>query len=199
MAIDKPHPSPEERLLKLLRVNPSNRQSQRPAADKKEYKFKMPQFFSTNIIKKTNIFLLFVLVCSFVYLLFKLFIPSDYKNRLEKLKLTEPDAIESRQLSIPQPKPIDFEMFRRNDLFVLSYNDRQGAQATTSNHDVLSGLILMGIISGENPQAIIEDKKANKTYFLFKGERFQDFKVKDILDGKVIIITGAQEEFELKL
>jgi len=46
---------------------------------------------------------------------------------------------------------------------------------------------LVGIIAGDNPQAIIEDKKAQKTYYLNKGQTFNGYVVEDIGDGKVTL------------
>lgn len=46
---------------------------------------------------------------------------------------------------------------------------------------------LVGIIAGDSPQAVIEDKKANKTYYLYKGASFNGTVVEDIGSGKVIL------------
>ena len=46
---------------------------------------------------------------------------------------------------------------------------------------------LVGIIAGDNPQAIIEDKKAQKTYYLNKGQSFNGYVVEDILEDKVVL------------
>jgi len=62
--------------------------------------------------------------------------------------------------------------------------------------DIREQLSLLGVIGGDNPQAIIEDKKVQKTYFLNKGGMLDKVQVKDILDNKVILIYKGQE-FEL--
>ncbi|MFC1508537.1 hypothetical protein ACFL60_02495 [Candidatus Omnitrophota bacterium] len=46
---------------------------------------------------------------------------------------------------------------------------------------------VLGIIEGENDQAIIEDKETDKTFFLYKGDRFKEFNVFDIKKGRVIL------------
>lgn len=46
---------------------------------------------------------------------------------------------------------------------------------------------LVGIIAGDNPQAVIEDKKAGKTYYLYKGASFNGTIVEDIENGRVIL------------
>ncbi len=46
---------------------------------------------------------------------------------------------------------------------------------------------LVGIISGDNPQAIIEDKKAQKTYYLTVGQSFDGYLVEQVGDDKVVL------------
>ncbi|MEW5822015.1 MAG: hypothetical protein AB1782_17610 [Cyanobacteriota bacterium] len=53
--------------------------------------------------------------------------------------------------------------------------------------DILKDINLLGIVSGEKPQAIIEDKKTQKTYFLNKGDSFGQVKVLEIKEGKVLL------------
>lgn len=64
--------------------------------------------------------------------------------------------------------------------------------------EVLSNYSLSGVVSGQAPQAIIEDKKLRKTYFLSKGQSLGEFKIDDILEGKVILDFKGQK-FELSL
>ncbi|MCM8789708.1 MAG: hypothetical protein NC916_01615, partial [Candidatus Omnitrophica bacterium] len=59
-------------------------------------------------------------------------------------------------------------------------------------------LKLLGIIFGDNPQAIIEDAKNQKTYYLNREQSIGDFIVEDIRDGKVILDYQGQK-FELYL
>ncbi|MDD5436224.1 MAG: type II secretion system protein N [Candidatus Omnitrophica bacterium] len=56
-----------------------------------------------------------------------------------------------------------------------------------STGNVTDQLGLVGIIAGEKPQAIIEDKKAQKTYYLNKGQTFNEYVVEEISEDKVIL------------
>lgn len=58
--------------------------------------------------------------------------------------------------------------------------------------DSLKNYSLMGVISGENPQAIVEDKKTKQTLYLQKGQSLGEFKVKDVQDGKITLESGAE-------
>lgn len=53
--------------------------------------------------------------------------------------------------------------------------------------DLPKGLSLLGIVKGDRNQAIIEDKEAKKTFFLYKGDTFGEFKVYDIKNSRVIL------------
>ena len=46
---------------------------------------------------------------------------------------------------------------------------------------------LVGIMPGENPQAIIEDKETGKTYYLYKGTSFDGGIVQEIGSGRVVL------------
>ena len=60
-------------------------------------------------------------------------------------------------------------------------------QAAGAPEDIASNLNLIGFISGEKRQAIIEDKKSGKTYFLYKGDNLSGCDVIDVLEDKVIL------------
>ena len=45
----------------------------------------------------------------------------------------------------------------------------------------------MGIVTGENNQAIIEDRNLKKTFFIYKGDSLGELKVYDIKNNAVIL------------
>jgi hypothetical protein len=57
---------------------------------------------------------------------------------------------------------------------------------------------LIGIITGAQLQAAIEDKASKRTYFVYKGEQIEDVVVDDVLDNKVILDYKGQT-FDLML
>ncbi|MDP2920772.1 MAG: hypothetical protein Q8O12_00185 [Candidatus Omnitrophota bacterium] len=67
-----------------------------------------------------------------------------------------------------------------------------------SKEEILGNLNLLGIITGDNNQAIIEDKTLKKTYFLYKGDSFGDLKVYDIKESAVILDYKG-EKIELNI
>jgi len=64
--------------------------------------------------------------------------------------------------------------------------------------DIIANLNLAGIVAGETPKAVIEDKKAAKSYFLREGESLGEIKVDKIGSGKVVLDLQG-EKFELVL
>lgn len=95
------------------------------------------------------------------------------------------------------------DIITKKELFKI---DREELKKNTSNDvlpqinplEVLSNYSLSGVVSGQAPQAIIKDKKSQKTYFLSKGQSLGEFKIDDILEGKVILDFKGQK-FELSL
>ena len=71
---------------------------------------------------------------------------------------------------------------------------RQGVSDIPS----LKNINLIGIITGDSPQAIIEDKQNQKTYYVNKGGFINDFQIEDIVKVKVILNYKGQK-FDLYL
>lgn len=61
------------------------------------------------------------------------------------------------------------------------------SQDSAEIRDMAKGLTLVGIIPGQEPQVIIEDRKNDQTLFLKEGEAVDLLTVKDISSGKVIL------------
>jgi hypothetical protein len=57
---------------------------------------------------------------------------------------------------------------------------------------------LVGIILGEDPQAIIEDKRTQKIFYVKKGQFIEEFKLEDIEFGKAIL-SYKDRKFEIHL
>jgi type II secretory pathway component PulC len=75
---------------------------------------------------------------------------------------------------------------------------QQEELSTAVAEDFASQMNLIGIISGENPQAILEDKKTQKTYYVTKGQIIGSAQIEDIQENK-IILSSQGKKFELGL
>ncbi|NQT95814.1 MAG: hypothetical protein HQ572_05130 [Candidatus Omnitrophica bacterium] len=58
--------------------------------------------------------------------------------------------------------------------------------------ELIKEIRLVGIMPGDEPQAIIEDKKSGQTLFLIKGESIGDIQIRDISSGKVVLGYGEE-------
>ncbi|MDP3980616.1 MAG: hypothetical protein Q8Q33_04285, partial [Chlamydiota bacterium] len=70
---------------------------------------------------------------------------------------------------------------------------RTSTEKSVTISELLKSLHLVGIISGENAQAIIEDKSAGQMHYLVKGDRVGDLEVIEVMDDKVRLSYGSEE------
>lgn len=90
------------------------------------------------------------------------------------------------------PKPIEFE----DDIKVTEIIPEK--QVSISKEDAVKNLNLLGIVTGDNNQAIIEDRQSKETRFFYKGDNFREFKILDIKDSEVILEYKG-ERIELRM
>ena len=98
------------------------------------------------------------------------------KNKMEVLRV-QPDFVSDIEA--------EFSQFFKND-------------EPLSVKEAPKNLTVLGIITGEDNQAVIEDKDAGKTFFLYKGDSIGDYKVFEIKDNAVILDYNG-EKIELKM
>lgn len=194
---------PEEKLLRLIRGNKNNdvslnKVATEPITDSKPaVKYagkhlvrKFAGFFNINTILQA----VFIAAC--LYLAISFIYPGA---GLQGFKPSEETSVKVSGFNKDQAydiKPYEFysESIKKRPIFtspVKQENYKQPAVKAVTQ-DLLKDLILLGIVSGENPQAIIEDKNTQKTYYLNKGEFIGEFQVMDIREGKIILDFNGQ-------
>jgi len=72
----------------------------------------------------------------------------------------------------------------------VSRRDKKQTQEGPGLRELVKELTLVGIMPGDEPQAIIEDKKSGQTLFLKKGESIDNIEIKDIESGRVLLGYG---------
>lgn len=60
-----------------------------------------------------------------------------------------------------------------------------GAVVLSQDSELIKNISLVGIISGDNPQAVIEDKAAGKSYYLSQGQYLGEVKIEQIKSDRV--------------
>jgi hypothetical protein len=158
--------------------------------------------FSHIDLSETGIrkFLTIVLVISFIYSATSFIYPIFGLN-----KIRLPDVAKERKLPLKQrvkeePKPLEFytQGTENHSVFSSSGNLASPGPAAAADADLIKGINLVGIISGVNPQAIIEDKASQKSFYLSRGQFLGELCIEDIQEGKVILsYHGARYELSM--
>ena len=114
-------------------------------------------------------------------------------------KISKAGARNFKEVPLPEARPFLYylEMVQRRDIFspVVLKSNVENADSETKK--ALAALILdlklVGISWGKDPEAMIEDKKTSKTYFLKTGDTINTLKVDTILKDKVIFNSGGEK------
>lgn len=150
-------------------------------------------------IKVISRFLLLFLLILGGYLLFDLI-----TSRPGEILVEIPGALEEvpeAELVTPlQPYEFYTKEIGKRELFTpLIPREAGKPEAVVTLKDLAADLSLIGVIESDSRlQAIVEDRKQRKTYFLYKGDSIGEIEVKDVLEGKVIL-GYEDEELELVL
>ncbi|MDD4879550.1 MAG: type II secretion system protein N [Candidatus Omnitrophica bacterium] len=218
--------SPEEKLLRLIRGErkPKNKpvpaqekenkllreREGGPAAAAQDQKAAPPLKGGSDYIKFINITLIAVIVViTAVFLVdvvsFNLKRPA-YITEPGKELAARPEP-QTRAAVKPQvdasfpvaENPDDPGLMGSKNLFKPSpVQAAPAARPAQASYDKLKDFALKGIIAGDKPQAILEDEKNKRSYFLYKGDSVDNIRVEDIQSDKVILSING-EVLELTL
>lgn len=202
--------SPEEKLLRLIRgqkkpdttvakkiVTPiSSAPGIKPTFKSSVYLLWQEYLSFINLGKIIRI--AFILSC--IYLGVSLIYPWVGLRKIKLPKVMSKKSLEVDLGAKVEIKPYEFylEGIKEHQIFSTGPSLESGRPAGSVNVDLMKDINLVGIISGENPQAVIEDKKNQKTYYVSKGQFIGEYQVEDIQEGKIIINYRGQR-FELFL
>jgi type II secretory pathway component PulC len=202
--------SPEEKLLRLIRAPKNNQdfpKDKNSTVSNGAPKIKsslriliyslLQKHLSFSNIRKITLFLL---VVSCIYLVISLVYPWIGLKRIVLPKVTPEKIVQPKIERKQEIKPFEFyrEGIGNRQIFSSAPTQGTGIPASGINVNIMKDINLVGIISGENPQAIIEDKKTQKTYYVTKGQFIGEFQIEDIQEGKIILNYNGQR-FELYL
>lgn len=201
--------SPEEKLLRLIKGE--RKQTEAPLSEKTiqdapdlKTSPKNPIHGLAHVhpsFKHIERLIMVFIIISFGYLVIS-FIYPWFGLRKIKLPVTPKgeNTITSRIGQRAAAKPYEFYVKGIKDrrIFDVTSIPQTVTAASKADLDLIKDLSLVGIISGENPQAVIEDKRAQKTYYLGIGQFIGELQIEDIREGKVIL-TYKGERLELYL
>ena len=206
----KDNVTPEEKLLRLIRKDKKEIDAASKNIPKNNPGRKtVISFSATSLIRKLPFFLapkkiiLAAFLAACLYLTANLIYPVTGFRKNNIPQITEGKNIEPTpepSEPIEEPKPFEFYLGGIKERNIFANMGGQAASKPQSgvNMDLTKDISLVGIISGDDPQAVIEDKKSQKTYYLSKGQFIGEMQIEDIQEGK-IIIKYRGENFELHL
>lgn len=214
--------TPEERLLKLIKEGGKADTQAKPDIHTKEVKepsqpqiqrvsvfanLDLKNFFTTANIGRL---LLFVFAGLFLYTLYDLsvfvvphFVDISTGKNINVANQVKDSAgpAEKTEVKNTQPQPLNFytqDIEKRNLFESTIIKDSAIANKTQPQPDkvkleeIAKTLILKGVIAGQPTQAVIEDTKTQKTYFVTKGENIGDVTIDQISDDRVKIKLNDQ-------
>ncbi len=206
--------SPEEKLLNLIKghITPvsapalkqdASKDKKAPSPAKLDLKYSTRSFvnrYSTFPYAKRLI--LALTGVSFIYLAAALAYPlfGLKEIKLPQVLLDNPKSAQSVLELEKKTKPYESYLkdIGQRQIFSTSLAQEETGPALPADADLIKSINLVGIISGDNPQAVIEDKKANKTSYLSIGQFIGGLQIENIKEGCVILNYKGQK-YELYL
>ena len=200
--------TPEEKLLRIIEDSASGGKRHKLfesykkkapdlkvlIAEVKKFRLNRETFKKLNL-RSANRIVVGACVCFTLFLIFS-FISDNiyYKRSFEKLR-SEASVESVSNKVFPDIDVTESELVKetgqRNMFSFLP--PKAEAAVTTEVPTVITDFKLVGILWSDKPQAMIEDTKEQKTYFLSAGEKIKEVAVKRILRNKVILDKDGQE------
>jgi len=191
--------SPEDRLLKLIKGEPKKKADKRIDSVNYSKLFQLKvskvlvnaKIFSPRFFRLLNIafIVLSSLVTIYIAYLF-LFVDEYNLNFIEDEKVYHDTADTSSEAETPEIQKYNISAGKQ--LF-SEYIKEERIGSKDESVDIAKKFNLVGIIAGEDPQAIIEDLELNKTHYLYEGQTFNGARVVSVEDGRVVIVYNGQK------
>lgn len=208
MAKDKM--TPEERLLKIIE-NPDTEKRSTPIVHRagaigiKGIKDWFNNIhFDKNSLKKLDLNLIARLIAVICIIITLVWIFDFSKTGLNLNKRFKQIASQKGPAGPDEVRPPDIDigidemMSQANKRNIFTFiPTKEEAQAAVSVGPTLSNFKLVGILWSDNPQAMIENSKEQKTYLVGRADKIGDLDVKNILRDKVIL-GKEDQEWELR-
>jgi len=107
------------------------------------------------------------------------------------MSLKDPAGI-SKDASFLKPFSFYLESVKSRDIFKMGQKIDSPEVISSKAAEASQTLKMVGISWSEQPEAMIEDTKAGKTYFVKKGQMVGDFRVENIYKDKVTLRYGVE-------
>jgi len=205
--------TPEEKLLKMIESPGSAKGKialglKNPALSIKEFSnwFKSLRIdknalksISLSTVNKGMMGLCVILTAFFIFNYITARVSLD--ERLTQVKVgATAYSVDEEKTSIPvvDIKSVIATAKKSNMFTFLPVSSRPRGGSSNEASQEIGDLKLVGILWSNNPQAMIENAKENKTYLLNSGDQLGEFKVSEILKNKVVILNKDGEKWDLR-
>lgn len=194
--------SPEEKLLDLIKKGKDNIKDIPPEQPKQEKSAEGP-VAPIGVPKKIRIryaspfsilnkFLIIAVICAIVYMVFAYKYP--YKPETEISSHVEIEKGEGAIGETPKPLPPVshyMDIMSRRQMFKLYEVPKPKPQGPTKPkvtlQQLLAGYTFVGVIFGDVPQAIVEEKKTGQSFYLTAGQFLGEIKIEKIERGRITV------------
>jgi len=159
----------------------------------------------TDIVRIINVILVATILFLGFYFVSNLSISIINLKKMPVLKFKTQEA--SRQLPASKESTLlksnsyYLEKISQRNIFKIGARKTAGSESASADTskimELTQNLKLVGIAWSDNPDAMIEDSKAQRTFFVKKGQMIGEIKVKDITRDKVVL-TYDNEVWELR-
>ena len=160
-------------------------------------------FARQNTLLHINGVLFAAIVVSSGYITYSVLTEKNYFYEAEILDITR---FSESSYKKAQRKQKDYSLFLqqiKNRNIFASPQRRSSAPAAgidrTKINKIIENLQLVGVIAGEEPKVVIEDKKAQKSFYLKEGESFSENIIVEKIEKNSVLINCYGETFELYL
>ncbi len=164
--------------------------------------FKSGRHQNPDNIRMINQILALVIAVTLVYFIFNLFISLSKMHKTPNLQFKMPDTVKQvplKESSLLRNTSYYLEKVRQRDIFKMgsigssSAGDAAKREAISKIMELSQNLKLVGISWSDDPDAMIEDTKAARTFFIKRGQMVGDLKVQAIFKDKVVLSYGKEE------
>ena len=169
---------------------------------KKRFKRQRQQQLNIKVINKILVVCIFMLTFYFIGNLLTSISSLKEMPYLESKLKEDVNLTSYEEASISSTKPVSYylEKVRQRDIFKMGETSPVEAAVKLPSSSIIEAtqhLRLVGISWSKDPDAIIEDTQASRSFFVKTGHVIGDIKVQAILKDKVVLRYGT-EEIELK-
>ena len=203
--------TPEEKLLKIIENPAAQKQKVPPAIQINAARikslllwFKKPHIdkgvfkhFDLRMANKMVAVLcgVFTVLWIFDFVMTKIVLTNNVDNLKKGVDISNPA---SANIPLPDINMDDLlASLRTRNIFTFIPPKSQTTEVASDVMSLINNMKLVGIIWSDNPQAMIEDTKEQKTYLLNQGEQLGQVKIKTIYRDKVVV-TKEGQDWELR-